>query len=167
LTVNVIDHTLSPMADEPAWYEELSLSVLLAEARRTYGSAIRRALAAAGFDDMPRAGARVVGGIARHGGTPMREVALMHAVSKQAASQLVDTLVSRGYVVRMPDDEDRRRLSVALTERGVAAAAEIRRAADAVDGALERAIGAGEVARVRAALGTLVELRHDAAEDEE
>jgi DNA-binding MarR family transcriptional regulator len=153
------------MADDAQWIEELAMPVLLAEARRTYGSAIRRALATAGFDDMPRAGARVVGGIARGGGTPLREVALMHAVSKQAASQLVDTLVARGYVLRVPDEDDRRRLSVALTERGVAAAAEIRRAADGVDAAFERAVGAPEVARVRRALGALVGLEHETREE--
>jgi len=142
----------------PAWYEELVLPVLLAEARRTYGAAIRRALAAAGFDDMPRAGARVVGGIARHGGAPLREVAVAQAVSKQAASQLVDTLVTRGYVVRVPDPGDRRRVSIALTDRGEAAAAEIRSAVEAVDAAFEQAVGRDQVARVRAALGALVAL---------
>jgi DNA-binding MarR family transcriptional regulator len=144
---------------EAEWYDELVLPVLLAEARRTYGTAIGRALAAAGFDDMPRAGARVVGGIARVGGTPLREVTIAHAVSKQAASKLVDTLVARGYVVRIPDEDDRRRLSIALTDRGRAAAAEIRGAVDAVDTAFEEAVGPAELARVRAALGVLVALR--------
>ena len=146
------------MSTPPAWYEELVLPVLLAEARRTYGAAIRRALAAAGFDDMPRAGARVVGGIARHGGAPLRDVAVAQAVSKQAASQLVDTLVTRGYVVRVPDPGDRRRVSIALTDRGEAAAAEIRSAVEAVDAAFEQAVGRDQVARVRAALGALVAL---------
>jgi DNA-binding MarR family transcriptional regulator len=140
-------------------YDELVLPVLLAEARRTYGTAIRRALAAAGFDDMPRSGARVVGGIARDDGTPLREVATAQAVSKQAASQLVDTLVARGYVVRVPDEDDRRRLSIALTDRGRAAAAEIRGAVDALDTAFEEAVGPAEVARVRTALGVLAALR--------
>ena len=151
------------MSTQPEWVDELVLPALLTEARRTYGSAIRRALAAAGFDDMPRAGARVVGGIARGGGTPLREVAVTQAVSKQAASQLVDTLVTRGYIVRLPDEEDRRRLSIALTDRGDAAAAEIRAAVEAVDSAFEEAVGRDEVARLRAALGALVALR---AEDE-
>ena len=146
------------MSTLPARYEELVLPVLLAEARRTYGSAIRRALAAAGFDDMPRAGARVVGGIARGGGTPLREVAVAQAVSKQAASQLVDILVTRGYVVRLPDAGDRRRVSIALTDRGEAAAAEIRSAVDAVDAAFEQAVGRDAVTQVRAALGALVAL---------
>ena len=150
---------LRRMAAEPEWYEELVLPVLLAEARRTYGLAIRRALVAAGFDDMPRSGARVVGGIAREGGTPLSEVAVAQAVSKQAASQLVDTLVTRGYVVRVPDEDDRRRLSLVLTDRGTAAAAEIRNAVDGVDAAFEEAVGHDGVARVRAALGALVELQ--------
>ena len=146
------------MTAGPAWVEDLVLPVLLAEARRTYGSAIRRALAAAGFDDMPRAGASVIGGIARRGGTPLREVAVAQAVSKQAASQLVDTLVTRGYVVRVPDAEDRRRLSIALTDRGAAAAAEIRGAVDAVDAAFAAAVGPDEVERLRASLGALIAL---------
>ena len=107
---------------------------------------------------MPRAGARVVGGIARHGDAPLREVAVAQAVSKQAASQLVDTLVTRGYVVRVPDPGDRRRVSIALTDRGEAAAAEIRSAVEAVDAAFEHAVGRDQVARVRAALGALVAL---------
>jgi DNA-binding MarR family transcriptional regulator len=153
------------MRREPEWYEELVLPVLLAEARRTYGGAIRKALAAAGFDDVPPAGVRVLGGIARSGGTPLREVAVAQAVSKQAASQLVDTLVTRGYVVRAPDEEDRRRLSLTLTDRGVAAAAEIATAVAAVDAAFEDAVGAAEVARVRRALATLVALRREGPDD--
>ena len=47
----------------------------------------------------------------------MREL----GVSKQAAGQLVDTLVLRGYLERSVDPEDRRRLTLTLTERGMAA----------------------------------------------
>jgi DNA-binding MarR family transcriptional regulator len=67
--------------------------------------------------------------------------------------------VARGYVVRIPDEDDRRRLWIALTDRGRAAAAEIRGAVDAVDTAFEEAVGPAELARVRAALGVLVALR--------
>jgi DNA-binding MarR family transcriptional regulator len=165
LTVKVIDDNIRRMPTGAEWYEELVLPVLLAEARRTYGVAIRRALVAAGFDDMPRSGARVVGSIARDGGTPLSEVAAARSVSKQAASQLVDTLVTRGYVVRVPDEDDRRRLSIALTDRGTAAAAEIRKAVDAVDAAFEEAVGRDEVVRVRAALGALVELQRGSGEE--
>jgi DNA-binding MarR family transcriptional regulator len=39
-------------------------------------------------------------------------------ISKQAVSQLVDTLVTAGYVVRRPSPEDRRRTLLLLTARG-------------------------------------------------
>ena len=46
-------------------------------------------------------------------------------VTKQAASQLLDTLVLRGFLVRDINPEDRRRMTIDLTERGHAAAAAI------------------------------------------
>ena len=66
---------------------------------------------------MPRSGTRLVGGIARNG-QPFHEVVEEMGVSKQATSQLVDTLVERGYVARKPDPDDRRRVRVDLTELG-------------------------------------------------
>jgi DNA-binding MarR family transcriptional regulator len=39
-------------------------------------------------------------------------------VTRQAASQLIDTLVVRGYLVREVNPADRRRLNIELTERG-------------------------------------------------
>lgn len=140
-------------------YDDLVLPVLLQEARGAHTRAIRDALAAAGFDDMPRAGGRVIGRIAR-GGTNVTEVAGAYGVSKQAGSQLVDTLVTRGYVERIPDAADRRRMTVALTDRGRAAAKEIRAAIDRVDAAHIDAIGAEEHYRMRRALGVLADLRH-------
>lgn len=141
-------------------YEEIVLPALLGEARKTYGAAIRRALGAAGFDDMPRAGARIVGGIARQWAN-VTDIAANNGISKQAASQLVDTLVTREYVARVPHGTDRRRMTLALTERGEAAAREIRAAVEDIDARLAAAAGAESVARVRAVLGALVDLGHD------
>ena len=39
-------------------------------------------------------------------------------ISKQAVSQLVDTLVTSGYVARQPSPDDRRRTLLQLTARG-------------------------------------------------
>jgi DNA-binding MarR family transcriptional regulator len=150
------------VGNEVPWYEELVLPVLLAEARRTYGSAIRSALVSAGFEDMPRTGARVVGGIAR-AGSNLTDFARQLGISKQGASQLIDTLVVRGYVERLPDSSDRRRMTVGLTDRGRAAAAEIRGAVEGVDSALADEVGTEEVARTRAVLGALVTIRRDDA----
>lgn len=135
-------------------YDDFVLPVLLAEARRAFTTAIRAALDANGYDDMPPAGARVVGRIA-HGGTNVGEVAMAYGVSKQAGSQLVDALVARGYVERAPDPEDRRRMNVALTERGQGAAEVLRTSIERVEGALAATIGARHLAALRSGLGVL------------
>jgi DNA-binding MarR family transcriptional regulator len=140
-------------------YAELVMPVLLMEARAAYTVAIRDAFAGAGFDDMPRAGARVIGRIAR-GGSTVGEVATAYGASRQAGSQLVDALVARGYVERAPDPEDRRRMTLALTERGRAAAAELKAAVDRVDAAWIADVGAEAMWQARVALGRLATLRH-------
>ena len=56
--------------------------------------------------------------------------------------QLVDTLVARRYLNRSVDPDDRRRLTITLTERGLAAATVIRSAVDEVDAGLIGRVGA-------------------------
>jgi DNA-binding MarR family transcriptional regulator len=131
-----------------------SIPTLLRGARATYAAAIGAALREAGFADVPRDGAFVLGAIA-HGGTPMSEIITRLRISKQAAGQLVDTLVRRGYLVRSPDPDDRRRLTVRLTERGDAAAAVGLAARHHVDAALVAEVGTETVARLREALRAL------------
>src|SRR5262249_46203877 len=99
--------------------------VLLRAARTAYGEAVRAALAGAGVDDMPRNGGLVVTVIANTG-APLSQIIGQLRVSKQAGGQLVDSLVTRGYLERAVDPADRRRLTVSLTERGVAAADVVR-----------------------------------------
>jgi DNA-binding MarR family transcriptional regulator len=144
-------------AVDPPWYADVVLPMLLAAGRTTYGRAIRANLQAAGFGDLPRQGSRVVGGIARNG-LNLTDVSEVLGVSKQAASQLVDTLVVRGYVERIPHPDDRRRMTVGLTDRGRGAAEEIRDAVEAVDRALTDRVGAEDLSVARRVLGQLVEL---------
>src|ERR1700733_12532444 len=98
--------------DDGQWWEELALPVLLGEGRMTYGRAIREGYAESGFDDIPKLGPRLLGGIRRFGGTvgSVSDVARDFGVSKQAASKLIDALVVRGYLERSADPADRRRL---------------------------------------------------------
>ncbi len=144
------------MADDVDRYADWSLPALLRVARRTYGSAIGQTLAEFEFEDLPRNGAFVVGGIARSG-APLSEIIEHLGVSKQAAGQLVDTLVTRGYLDRAVDHRDRRRLTVTLTERGRNAAAAIRSAVDRVDDQLLEKMGDRSVAQTRATLVALIE----------
>jgi hypothetical protein len=71
---------------------------------------------------------------------------------KQAASQLIDTLVLREYLERRVDPGDRRRMGVRLTGRGRSAAIAIQTAIDAVDAAIAHLITADELHGWRAGL---------------
>ncbi len=88
-------------------------------------------------------------------------------VSKQAASALVDTLVVRGYLTRAVDEEDRRRVVLTLTDRGHAAAAASGRAVAEIDFRLIEIIGRDAALAMRSALGALVMLGFDSADDPE
>jgi DNA-binding MarR family transcriptional regulator len=120
----------------------------------------RRGYAEAGFDDIPKLGPRLLGGIRRFGGAvgSVGDVARDFGVSKQAASKLIDTLVIRGYLERGTDPEDRRRLTLELTQRGREAADVGWAATDRVDRELEEAVGAAAIAQMRETVGTLVGL---------
>jgi MarR family len=91
--------------DLKPWHDDIVLPVLLGAARKTYGAAIHRALAGVGCDDVPRLGARVLGALARD--SSVTDIAELCGISKQAASQLVDTLVTRDYLTRISDEQDR------------------------------------------------------------
>jgi len=152
------------MPEHTRWYDEVAFPALLRAARSTYRSAVRDALSDAGCDDLPRNGAYVIGGIARNG-SPLSEIIQELGVSKQAAGQLVDTIVMRGYLHRAPDPEDRRRLTVTLTERGHMAASVVRAAVELVDSEVSTLVGVEYVAHARATLAALIEAGrgHDAA----
>lgn len=134
------------------------MPVLLRHARATYGLAMRAALAAAGYEDVPRNGLYVIGGLAMEGGVPLGDLIRQLRVSKQAAGQLVDTLVVRGYLERVPDTQDRRRLTVTLTERGKAAARAQKAARCEIDARLLARVGPGALRHTRNALAALIEL---------
>jgi len=138
------------------------IPALMRAARGAYSAAIAAELHADGIDDLPRNGPFVLGGMANHGGSVgdlIREL----RVSKQAASQLIDTLVLRGFLERHVDAADRRRLAVELTPRGHAAAAAVRRGVEAVDAELARRIAPEELSGLRAGLTALADIAGDAA----
>jgi DNA-binding MarR family transcriptional regulator len=138
--------------------DQVVLPALLRAARGSYGHAISDQLAEAGFDDLPRNGPFVLGGMANHGGAAVDMIRGL-GVSKQAASQLIDTLVLRGYLHRDINREDRRRLTIELTDRGRAAAAAVRKGVELIDAELQQLISPGELAGLRAGLTALAEIK--------
>ena len=156
------------MTQETPWYETVVLPALLRHARTTYGRAMRQALAQADCDDVPRNGIYVIGGMALGaGGVPLGQLVKELGVSKQAAGQLVDTLVLRGYLERTPDADDRRKLTVTLTPRGQAAAAAQAKARERIDADLLARVGEKHVKATRATLAALIGIGRDLADDED
>ena len=154
------------MKNEKLWYEEVALPVLLRHGRTTYGTAMRRALDEAGYDDIPGNGLYVIGGLALGvPDLPLGQLIKELRISKQAAGQLVDALVTRGYSERAVDKEDRRKLTVTLTERGKAAAATQAAAREKVDAELLACVGQDDVMCTRRTLAVLCDMGRQQASD--
>lgn len=143
------DHTSTDVATIPG---------LLRAARGSYAQAIAAHLVEAGFEDVPRNGPFVLGGMANQGVSAL-EMTRGLDVSKQAASQLIDTLVLRGYLTRRINPQDRRRMLIELTDRGRAAASAIHAAVDEIDAELVRMISPDQLAGLRAGLVALTEIK--------
>jgi DNA-binding MarR family transcriptional regulator len=153
-----IEEAMTETAQNPR-YQDIALPALLRWGQQTYGGGMRRALAEAGCDDIPPNGMFVIGALALGTGNgPVLGLQKALAISKQAVGQLIDTLVLRGYLKREADAEDRRRISLKLTERGWHAAAAQREMREKIDGELAARVGADGVAALRRALGALVEI---------
>jgi hypothetical protein len=121
----------------------LVMPALLREARGAYTAAIRRAFADEGFDDMPPAGAAVLGRVGAG------------ASVRTASPRIVEALIALGYLER-PAAGD----APELTERGRLAAGAMRGAIERTDAALLGAIGATRLTHMRAGLAVLVDIAY-------
>jgi DNA-binding MarR family transcriptional regulator len=144
----------------PATHQEddVVIPALLRAARGSYAQAIRLHLGQAGFDDLPRNGGFVLGGMANHGGSAVDMIRGL-GVSKQAASQLIDTLVLRGYLTREMNPDDRRRMTLELTERGRGAAEAVRSGVEMIDAELAQMVTPVELAGLRSGLAALGQIK--------
>jgi DNA-binding MarR family transcriptional regulator len=140
----------------------MGIPALLRAARKAYGHEVRAAFAESGFEDLPRNAAYVLARVYQDS-APFGRLTRELGISKQAVSQLIDTMVMRGYLERAADAEDRRRMLLHLTARGKAAATISWQAASAVDDELLRRLGPDGVAALRTGLIALSEI---AAESE-
>lgn len=127
---------------------------------------MRRALAEEGYDDIPKNGMYLIGGMAGTQAIPLGQLVKELGVSKQVASQLVDALVIRGYLKRAEDPEDRRKSNLTLTERGRAAAKVQAIARENIDTQLLARVGQENISRTRRTLAALIDLRHETKEDD-
>ena len=137
---------------------ELATPTLMRAARGASARSIRAQLHAIGIDDLPRNGAFILAGIDPAGG-PRPDLPADLGVTKQAVSQVTDTLVSRGYLERSPDPDDRRRIVLKLSKRGQRAVEAVNRGVRAVDLQLRERVPAEQVDAMRAALLALAEIK--------
>ncbi|MEU0674092.1 MarR family transcriptional regulator [Streptomyces sp. NPDC006172] len=133
--------------------DALALTAGLLAAAGDLTRRIDEGVRARGFDLRPAHGfafARLASG-----GATVTELAVHLGVTKQAASQLVDELVRKGYVERGPHPADARARLVVLTERGWACT----RAAEEVAVEVVRrwgdVLGEGEMSVLRDCLGRI------------
>ena len=137
---------------------EFATPTLMRAARGAYARSIRAQLHAIGVDDLPRNGAFILAGIDTAGG-PRQDLPGELGVTKQAVSQVVDALVTRGYLNRDTDAGDRRRISLELTDRGRQVVEAVVRGVDLVDEQLLERVSAGQVGAMRSALLALAEIK--------
>jgi DNA-binding MarR family transcriptional regulator len=117
------------------------LARLLLEARRELATDLDADLAERGYPELRPGHAALFLSVDRRSGSRLVDLAEEARVTKQAMMAIVDDLESHGYVRRVPDPADTRAKLVRLTTRGRTAAAECRRAVQALDQRTKRRLG--------------------------
>src|ERR671931_2064128 len=136
--------------------DEPHLGRLLQEAQRALADELLQNLAERGYTDVRAGHAAVFMHIDRRAGTRLTELARRARMTKQGMMLLVDDLEGRGYVRRVPDEEDGRAKVVKLTARGRRCVAEARRAVSAVEARTRRLLGDRRYEGLRSALEDLI-----------
>ncbi|MEV6026485.1 MarR family winged helix-turn-helix transcriptional regulator [Streptomyces sp. NPDC052036] len=97
--------------------EALTLSAALLSVAGELTQRIHDGVVARGFEGLRPAHGFAFARLSR-GGATVTELAVHLGVTKQAASQLVDEIVRKGYAERRPHPEDARARLIVLTGRG-------------------------------------------------
>jgi len=98
---------------------------------------------------------RVMAVIGRYEPMSSKDVALHTSTDAFFVSRAVEQLVQRGYVSRTPDDQDRRRVCLALTERGRAVHQQVEDTINRIEEAIVADLPEQERAAMRMALACL------------
>ncbi len=134
-----------------------SIPELMRVARGSYKRSVDGQLASGGLEDLPTGSGYLLGYLAGdEEGIPERIEGL--GFRPRQFSQLVDTLVLRGYITRETGSEDGQ-VSLALTERGRAANEACFEGCNYVDQELARRLSEAEMAGLRRGLAVLGEIR--------
>ncbi|MFJ1810632.1 MULTISPECIES: MarR family winged helix-turn-helix transcriptional regulator [unclassified Streptomyces] len=133
--------------------EALALTAVLLAAAGELTQRINDGVVARGFEARPAYGFAFTR-LAPDGAT-VTELGVHLGVTKQAASQLVEELVRKGFVERRPHPEDARARLIVLTERGWECTRAAEEAAAEAVRAWTDVLGEGEVGALRAQLARI------------
>ena len=137
--------------------EALNVGLLLFLPYRAMESRVFAGLAAAGFEDLTPAQARVLARIAA-AGSRLTDLAAQAGITKQSAGFLVDQLERGGYVERVPDPADGRARLVRIAERGARSVEASRGIVAEVEAEWTAHIGVRRMAQLRRILTDLREI---------
>ncbi|MEU6196948.1 MarR family winged helix-turn-helix transcriptional regulator [Streptomyces sp. NPDC047061] len=134
--------------------EAMALSAALLAAAGELTRRIDEGVVARGFEGVRPAHGFAFARLAP-GGATVTELAAHLGVTKQAASQLVDDIVRKGYAERRPHPGDARARLIVLTERGWACTRAAEEAAAEVVRGWADVLGEGEARVLRECLGRI------------
>jgi DNA-binding MarR family transcriptional regulator len=136
--------------------ERLNTVSMLGQAYSLLGFQIVDGVVGAGYPQKPKHSA--VFAQIDPAGSRLTQLAARANMTPQAMGELVDELEELGYVVRRPDQSDRRAKLIVLTERGQNCVAAGRETIDGIEERMTEILGAEGHRRLRALLTKLLEV---------
>jgi len=131
------------------------LSAVLRHAEMLFVAEFEERIAASDFADLSLAHAANVLRFLHSGPQRASQFIGSCGVSKQAVSQQIAQLEKNGYITSVPDPQDQRARILVLTERGLAAQAEVQRIFKAIEKTWTKYLGAEDATSLRRILEKL------------
>ena len=135
-----------------------STPTLLRTAYNVVSAAIYRAIAETGATDMRPAHGNAMEMLAIQDGLRLTDIAARAGMAPQSMGELVDDLVSEGYLERHEDPTDRRAKRIYLTDKGHATTAASKVALRQVEEEISEILGAQQYRQMRHNLAAITQL---------
>ena len=135
-----------------------STPTLLRTAYNVLSAAIYRAISQAGATDMRPAHGNAMEMLSIQDGLRLTDIAAQAGMAPQSMGEIVDDLVSKGYLARRPDPADRRAKRIYLTRKGRQTAQASRIALLEVERRICETLGLSRYQEMRHNLATLAEV---------